>query len=121
MALRLPANLRPVRDVGWHQALWPLFGFDLGIELAQLGLMLAFMPWPALLTATRAYHPVRVVSASLGTALAAGWLLERTAAVECPLTPSDCRLDHRLGSGTTASACAPASGKLAGREAPAQS
>lgn len=66
------------RDLGRVQELWTLLGFNLGIELAQLGLLALVVPWLLLLARTCAYAPFRICSASVCAMLAAGWLIERT-------------------------------------------
>ena len=65
-------------DLGHVQELWTLLGFNLGIELAQLGLLALVVPWLLLLARTRCFGPFRICSASVCALLAAGWLIERT-------------------------------------------
>lgn len=71
-------------ELGRAQALWTLFGFNLGIELAQLGLLGLVLPWLLLLARGRGYGLFRVIGAGLAVALAGGWLLERTAGITSP-------------------------------------
>ena len=66
------------RDLGLAQTLWTLFGFNLGIELAQLGILVLVVPWILLVSRTRAYAAFRCTLACLTGALALGWLMERT-------------------------------------------
>jgi hypothetical protein len=75
------------RDLGPAQAAWTLFGFNLGIELAQLGLLFLVMPWILMLARTRWYDAFRVACAWFTALLACAWLVERTAGVENPTAP----------------------------------
>lgn len=72
------------RDLGRAQAAWTLLGFNVGIELAQLGLLFLVVPWLLLLARTRAYDALRVGGASVAAVLAAAWFLERTAGLPNP-------------------------------------
>lgn len=78
------ASSLPGRDLGRAQAAWTLLGFNLGIELAQLGLLVLVAPWLLTLARTRAYRAVRVGGAGVALVLATAWLLERTAGVPNP-------------------------------------
>jgi hypothetical protein len=73
------------RDLGGAQAAWTLFGFNLGIELAQLGLLALVLPWLLLAAQTRTYRWLRTAGGTLALLLAAGWLVERTLGVGNPL------------------------------------
>jgi len=73
------------RDLGVAQAAWTLFGFNLGIELAQLGLLALVLPWLLLAAQTRAYRWLRIGGGALTVLLATGWLVERTLGVGNPL------------------------------------
>ncbi len=55
-----------------------LFGFNLGIELTQLLVVVLLMPSLLVLSRTRAYPAVRVTLAGAGIVLASAWLAERT-------------------------------------------
>lgn len=75
-----------------------LLGFNLGIELTQLLVVALVMPSLILLSTTRAYAGLRIASAALGAALAAGWLAQRTGVIGAnPLEPlGDLIVDHPL-------------------------
>lgn len=79
------AGALPRRDLGMSQTLWTLFGFNLGIELAQVAVLFMVGPWLLLLARTRSYAPMRVGTAALVGALAVGWLVERTTSSGNPL------------------------------------
>jgi hypothetical protein len=72
------------RDLGRAQTAWTLLGFNVGIELAQLGLLALVVPWLLILARTRAYHPFRIGAAFVTSVFAAGWFLERTAGLPNP-------------------------------------
>lgn len=72
-------------DLGHAQAVWTLLGFNTGIELAQLGLLLLVVPWLLLLARTRFYAAFRVGAGSVALVFASGWLLERTTGFENPI------------------------------------
>ena len=59
------------------QMVLSLLGFNLGIELMQLLIIMLTMPWLILLARTPLYTPVRVVGASVAGVAAIGWLVER--------------------------------------------
>jgi len=54
-----------------------IFGFNLGIELMQLFIILIIAPWLILLSRTRYYNWVRVPSAIFAAVAALGWIIER--------------------------------------------
>ena len=54
-----------------------LLGFNLGIEIMQLGVVLAFLPWLLLLSRTDFYRRFRIGVASLAGVAAIGWAVER--------------------------------------------
>lgn len=61
---------------------WPLLGFNLGVELGQLALVMAVLPVALLLRRTAFYRHAVVVPLSIGIALlSAVWLVERAADV----------------------------------------
>ncbi|MET0387029.1 MAG: HupE/UreJ family protein, partial [Polyangiales bacterium] len=66
------------------QAAWSLLGFNIGIELAQVAILLLVAPWLMLLARTRKYAAFRCLSAALMALLALAWLLERTLGVANP-------------------------------------
>ena len=78
------ANTLAGRDLGRAQAAWTLLGFNVGIEIAQLGLLALVVPWLLILAGTRTFDRFRVTGATLAAVLAAGWLLERTTALPNP-------------------------------------
>ena len=55
-----------------------LAGFNIGIELTQLIVVVLAMPSMMLLSRTRAYRGVRIALAAAGLILAGGWFGERT-------------------------------------------
>lgn len=77
----------PRHDVGPAQLAWSLFGFDLGIELAQLALVALVVPWVLILARTGAFAAFRAVAASVVGLLALGWLIERVTCVANPIGP----------------------------------
>lgn len=54
-----------------------LLGFNLGIELMQLAVVLIVLPPLLVLARTPAYRPLRTVAAAVTAVAAAGWLLDR--------------------------------------------
>ena len=54
-----------------------LLGFNLGIELMQLAVVLVVLPPLVVLARTRVYRPLRNAAAVLTAAAAIGWLLDR--------------------------------------------
>ncbi|HEX4407053.1 MAG TPA: HupE/UreJ family protein, partial [Polyangia bacterium] len=71
-------------DLGRAQIVWTLLGFNTGIELAQVVLLLLVVPWVLLLARTRTYAPVRCAAALAAATAATGWLLERTTSLPNP-------------------------------------
>lgn len=71
--------------------LWSLFGFNVGVEIGQLSLVLMFLPISYLLSRnTKLYQPVMLRSCSLVIAGIAGiWLLERAFAINIMQLPLD--------------------------------
>ena len=55
-----------------------LLGFNLGIELMQLAVVLAVLPPLIVLARTRAYPPLRLGAAATTALAATGWLIDRT-------------------------------------------
>ena len=70
----------------WHLAL-TVFGFNLGIELMQLVVVLATMPWLLLLAPTPAYGFVRAFGAVIAGVAALGWIGERAFGLANPFGP----------------------------------
>ncbi len=66
---------------------WAIFGFNLGIELMQLLVVVLTMPWLLLLSRTRAYPAVRVGGAIFAAGAALGWIAERAFALPNPFGP----------------------------------
>ena len=64
-----------------------LIGFNLGIAAMQLLVIAATLPLMLLLSTTRRYASVRVVSAALTATCAVGWVLERAFGLTNPLQP----------------------------------
>ncbi|GAB4038859.1 HupE/UreJ family protein [Spirosoma gilvum] len=54
-----------------------IFGFNLGIELMQLAIILLVIPWLMLLSRTPAYTTVRLLGALLASIAALAWIVER--------------------------------------------
>lgn len=54
-----------------------LFGFNLGIEVMQLAIVLLVMPWLLLASRSPGYAFIRVPGAAFGFVASAGWILER--------------------------------------------
>lgn len=67
------------RQLGTAQAVWTLLGFNLGIELAQLGLLLVTVPWLLVLARTRSYDALRTACGLAIAVFAGGWMIERMA------------------------------------------
>jgi hydrogenase/urease accessory protein HupE len=59
-----------------------ILGFNLGIEVMQLAVVAAVIPWLILLARTRFYSPVRVEGAVFAAVAASGWIAQR--AFNCP-------------------------------------
>lgn len=60
-----------------RQLAWSILGFNLGIELMQLFILLCIVPWLTLLSNTPAYAPIRLAGATLSIVAASAWMLER--------------------------------------------
>ncbi len=73
----------------------PLLAFNLGVELAQLLVVLLVFPSILLLSRTRFLRPARLVGASLALAAAVAWALDRLGVVGDPLADAEQSLvDH---------------------------
>lgn len=64
-------------DLSTKQLVLSIFGFNVGIELMQLFIILVFFPALFLLSKTRYYTAVRQVGAVLMMLMALGWMIER--------------------------------------------
>jgi hypothetical protein len=64
-----------------------VLGFNLGIEVVQLLVILAAMPWLVLLARSRIYGWFRIVGASLTGVAAAAWFGERALGWANPIAP----------------------------------
>ncbi len=57
----------------WHLAM-TIFGFNLGIELMQLAVVVMVIPLLILLSRSRSYTPLRVTGAALAAVAAVAWI-----------------------------------------------
>ena len=64
-------------DLSGGQLALSLLGFNLGIELMQLAVVLVVLPPLVVLARTPAYRPLRTAAAALTAIAALGWLLDR--------------------------------------------
>jgi HupE / UreJ protein len=64
-----------------------VLGFNLGIEVLQLLVVLVSMPWLVLLARSRVYVPFRITCAVLTGIAAAAWLAERSFGRANPIVP----------------------------------
>jgi HupE / UreJ protein len=62
-----------------------VLGFNLGIEVFQLVVILAAMPWLVLLARSRVYSPLRITGAALTGIAATAWLAERALGWDNPV------------------------------------
>ncbi len=72
------ATLLGQLDLNRSNLVTTLFGFNVGIEIAQLLVVALVMPSLILLSRTAAYPSMRIGTAALGGVLASGWLAERS-------------------------------------------
>jgi hypothetical protein len=70
----------------WHTVL-TLLGFNLGIELMQLAIVIATVPWLLSLARTPVYAPLRVIGATGAAIAALGWIGERAFGLGNPVGP----------------------------------
>lgn len=56
---------------------WSVLGFNIGIELMQLIVIILIMPWFLLLSVTKTYTPVRIIGALFAMVASIGWILDR--------------------------------------------
>lgn len=78
----------------WYLAATVL-GFNLGIELMQLAVVVLTIPWLILLARTQFYSPVRIGGAIFGALASLGWIAERGLALRNPFEPVVNALAHR--------------------------
>lgn len=74
--LAFSTTLSALDLTGWRLAL-SLLGFNVGIELMQLVVVMLVLPPLIVLARTAAYTPLRVTAAAVTGAAAVGWVLER--------------------------------------------
>ncbi|TWT01814.1 HupE/UreJ family protein [Planomicrobium sp. CPCC 101079] len=65
--------------------IWSVLGFNIGIELMQIIVILLIMPWLLVLSGTKSYAPVRIAGALFAIAASIGWILDRAFAVSTPV------------------------------------
>ncbi|MEG3166239.1 HupE/UreJ family protein [Sphingomonas sp. PB2P19] len=70
---------------GWNQAA-AVLGFNLGIEVVQLLVVAAVVPWLMLLAWSGRYRPVRLAGALFAGVAALAWALERLTGVANPIS-----------------------------------
>ncbi len=70
----------------WHTVLTVL-GFNLGIELMQVAILVATVPWLLSLARTKVYAPLRVSAAAAAAVAALGWIGERAFGLANPVGP----------------------------------
>ncbi len=74
-----------------------LFGFNLGVEFAQLAVIAVSFPSLYLLSRCRWYPTFRVVGAAVALAATTGWVVERIGITSNPFAPvEDWAIGHRL-------------------------
>lgn len=77
----------------WYLAA-TILGFNLGIELMQLAVVVITIPWLILLARTSFYAPVRIGGAIFGAVASLGWIAERALALQNPVDPLVNALAH---------------------------
>jgi hypothetical protein len=70
----------------WHTVL-AVLGFNLGIELMQVAILVATVPWLLSLARTKVYAPLRVSAAAAAAVAALGWIGERAIGLSNPVAP----------------------------------
>ena len=70
----------------WHTVLTVL-GFNVGIELMQVAIVVVTVPWLLSLARTPVYAPVRVGGALAASVAALGWIAERAFGLANPIGP----------------------------------
>lgn len=71
------ANTLQDLNLDTTKMLLSIFGFNLGIELMQLAVIIAVIPWLILLSRTSFYSVFRIGGAILSIIAASGWIIER--------------------------------------------
>lgn len=64
---------------------WSVLGFNIGIELMQLIVIILIMPWFLLLSVTKAYTTVRIIGALFAMVASIGWILDRGFGIASPV------------------------------------
>ncbi|MCM3411864.1 HupE/UreJ family protein [Metabacillus litoralis] len=62
-----------------------VLGFNIGIELMQLIVIVLIMPWFILLSVTKAYTPIKIIGALFAIIASIGWILDRAFGVTSPV------------------------------------
>ncbi|MBW8768141.1 MAG: HupE/UreJ family protein [Gemmatimonadetes bacterium] len=70
----------------WHTVL-AVLGFNVGIELMQVVILVVTVPWLLSLARTPLYAPLRVTGAAAAVVAALGWIGERAFGVANPIGP----------------------------------
>ncbi len=65
-------------ELSGSQLALSVLGFNIGIEIMQLFVIVLLIPWLILLSKTRVYKWVRTIGASLASVAALAWIAERT-------------------------------------------
>ena len=74
-----------------------ILGFNLGIEIVQLLVVIAIMPSLILLSRTEYYDPFRRIGAAFAAIAATAWIVERVSGTPNPLAATiDAALNHTL-------------------------
>ncbi|AFK02073.1 hypothetical protein Emtol_0922 [Emticicia oligotrophica DSM 17448] len=71
------ANTLENLELNTSKLVLSILGFNIGIELMQLTVIVAVIPWLLLLSRTNLYHFLRIVGAFLAIIAALGWVIER--------------------------------------------
>ncbi|TWT27283.1 HupE/UreJ family protein [Planomicrobium sp. CPCC 101110] len=77
--------------------IWSVLGFNIGIELMQLIVILLIMPWLLILSGTKGYAFVRLAGALFAIAASIGWILDRAFAVSTPVDTIVSALAQNVG------------------------
>ncbi|PKG23317.1 HupE/UreJ family protein [Niallia nealsonii] len=62
-----------------------VLGFNIGIELMQLFVIVLIMPWLLLLSVTKVYSLVRIIGSLFAIFASAGWILDRAFSISTPV------------------------------------
>lgn len=80
----------------WEKAA-SIFGFNIGIEIVQLLVVIAIMPALILLSRTRWYTPFRTLGAAFAGIAALAWIVERVSGMPNPVAEAiDASLSHTI-------------------------